>query len=73
MPEGHKKEMRQILTIQKELDHTCLVKTLYVSEKNEPADVLVYPLRRRLRMHTIVQELCEGGDLYGYLQVSCNS
>ena len=61
------RRLRTILNMQKHLAHPSLVKTLYVTGKNEPADVLVYATDRKFKIHCIVQELCEGGDLYSYL------
>ena len=48
-----------------------LVKTIHASEWNEPADVFLYSLDRHFKIHTIVQELCDGGDLYGLQRSIC--
>jgi serine/threonine protein kinase len=61
------RRLRNILSMQKHMAHPSLVKTLYVTARNEPAEVLVYATERKFKIHCIVQELCEGGDLYSYL------
>jgi serine/threonine protein kinase len=68
----HMRRQRKIHTLmaEKGLTHPSLVKTLFVTAKNEPADVLVYTTERKFKIHCIVQELCEGGDLSGYLMAS---
>ncbi len=41
------------------------VRTLFVSDAATPADCLFYALGRTEPVQCIVQDLCEGGDLYG--------
>ncbi|KAK3268567.1 hypothetical protein CYMTET_22932 [Cymbomonas tetramitiformis] len=47
--------------------HPLLVTTHDVSRRHEPAEMYIPALERTIKGHFIVQELCVGGDLYGYL------
>jgi serine/threonine protein kinase len=44
-----------------------LVRTHFVSEKDKPAEFRLSALNRTVQLHCVIQDLCDGGDLYGYM------